>query len=247
MRKKLIAGNWKMNMTPTEAGLFAKELAPKLDADKADVVFCVPAIALCCVKEVMSGTKIEVGAQNIHQADAGAFTGEISASMLKDMGIKYCVIGHSERREYFAETDETVNLKTKKALEFGIIPIVCVGEKLDQRDKNVTIELVRMQVKLALDGISAADAAKVVIAYEPIWAIGTGRTATKEQAQEVCAAVRAVVQEIYNADVAGKVRILYGGSVSADNATELFNMPDIDGGLVGGASIKMDFEKVVNY
>jgi len=247
MRKKLIAGNWKMNLVPSEAVKFAKELAPKLDADKSDVVFCVPAISLCCVKEALAGTKVEVGTQNIHQADSGAFTAEISAGMLKDMGVKYAIIGHSERREYFAETDETVNLKTKKALEFGIVPIVCVGEKLEQRDKNVTIELVRMQVKLALDGISGADAANVVIAYEPIWAIGTGRTATKEQAQEVCAAVRAVVSEIYNADVAGKVRILYGGSVSADNATELFNMPDIDGGLVGGASIKMDFEKVVNY
>jgi triosephosphate isomerase len=203
------------------------------------------------VRDALAGTKVEVGAQNMHQADAGAYTGEVSALMLRDMGVKYVIIGHSERREYFNETDGTVNLKTKKALENGLVPIVCVGERLEQRDKGVTVDLVRMQVKLALDGISGSDkeanVGYVVIAYEPIWAIGTGRTATNEQAQEVCAAIRQVVRELYCDGVANEIRILYGGSVTADNAAELFAMPDIDGGLVGGASLKMDFEKVVNW
>jgi len=251
MRKKIIAGNWKMNKTLAEAVAFAKELAPKMGS-KADVVFCVPAPYITAVQEAVKGTVVEVGAQNIHQADYGAYTGEISAVMLKEMGVKYVIIGHSERREYFGETDALVNEKTKKALEAGLVPIVCVGERLEERDKGVTIDLVRMQVKLALDGISGAgnnaqNVANVVIAYEPIWAIGTGRTATAKQAQEVCAAIRQVVKELYCENVADAIRIQYGGSVTADNAKELFGQPDIDGGLVGGASLKIDFENVVNY
>ena len=242
-----------MNKTLAEAVAFAKELAGAIagqarnDGTDADVVFCVPAPYICAVQDAVKGTTVEVGAQNIHQADYGAYTGEISAVMLKEMGVKYCIIGHSERREYFGETDLAVNEKTVVALKNGLTPIVCVGERLDERDKDITIELVAMQVKLALNGIAAADAAKVVIAYEPIWAIGTGRTATSAQAQEVCAAIREVVKKLYGAEVAGKVRIQYGGSVSADNAKELFGQADIDGGLVGGASLKADFEKVVNY
>jgi triosephosphate isomerase len=234
-----------MNKSPNEAGVFAKELAAKLNTD-VDVVFCVPSAAILRVQEALTGTWVEVGAQNVHEKDSGAYTGEISAAMLKDMGVKYTIVGHSERREYYNDTDETVNLKTRKALENGIIPIVCVGEKLAQRDYGVTIDLVRLQTKIALFGVSAEDAEKTVIAYEPIWAIGTGRTATSEQAQEVCAAIRGVLREIYNAETAEKIRILYGGSVTADNAASLFAQADIDGGLVGGASLKMDFEQVVN-
>jgi triosephosphate isomerase len=247
MRKKIIAGNWKMNKTPMEAIALAKDLAAKVNTDAADVVFCVPAVDLFPVLDIVKGTNIAVGAQNMHFEDSGAFTGEISAGMLSEIGVKYVIIGHSERREYFAETDETVNKKVHKAIAGGLIPIICVGEKLQQREQGVTIELVRMQTKIALLGVSAADAANVVIAYEPIWAIGTGKTATSAQAQEVCAAIRQVVSEIYNGDVAGKVRIQYGGSVSGANAAELFAMADIDGGLVGGASLKPEFENIVNY
>jgi triosephosphate isomerase len=182
----------------------------------------------------------------MHFEDSGAFTGEISAAMLTEIGVKYVIIGHSERREYFAETDETVNKKLKKAISSGLVPIVCVGERLAQRELGVTIELVRMQVKIAFDGIAAADAAKSVIAYEPIWAIGTGKTATTRQAQEVCAAIRGLVAELYGSATADEIRLQYGGSVTAANAGELFSMPDIDGGLVGGASLKDEFKNIVN-
>ncbi len=247
MRKKIIAGNWKMNKTPSEAVELAKMLKAKVDTDKSDVVFCVPAIDIIPVGEVIKGTNIALGAENVYFEDKGAYTGEISAPMLKDAGVKYVIVGHSERRQYFGETDEDVNKKIKKILEYGMTPIMCCGETLEQREMDITIEHIRMQIKKGLYGLTAEDAEKVVIAYEPIWAIGTGKTATSQQAQEVCAEVRKVVGEVYGADTAEKIRIQYGGSVNGKNAAELFAMADIDGGLVGGASLKEDFENIVNY
>ena len=247
MRKKIIAGNWKMNKNHNEALELINSLKSGIDTDESDVVVCVPFVDLMAVSEAIKGTKINIGAQNMHFEESGAFTGEISPAMLKELGVKYVIIGHSERRAYFGETDETVNKKVKKALEHNLVPILCVGESLEERELNITIELVRIQVKKAFSGISAQDAKKVVIAYEPIWAIGTGKVATKEQAQEVCAKIREVICEMYGNSVAEEIRIQYGGSVTGDSANELFNMPDIDGGLVGGASLKEDFIKVVNY
>lgn len=247
MRKKIIAGNWKMNKTPSEAVELAKMLKAKVDTDKSNVVFCVPAIDIIPVGEVIKGTNIALGAENVYFEDKGAYTGEISAPMLKDAGVKYVIVGHSERRQYFGETDEDVNKKIKKILEYGMTPIMCCGETLEQREMDITIEHIRMQIKKGLYGLTAEDAEKVVIAYEPIWAIGTGKTATSQQAQEVCAEVRKVVCEVYGADTAEKIRIQYGGSVNGKNAAELFAMADIDGGLVGGASLKEDFENIVNY
>ena len=247
MRKKIIAGNWKMNFTPCEAVEFVNSIKAELDTTKADVVLCVPAVSLAGVIEAVAGTNIGVGAQNMHFEYNGAFTGEISAKMLVSLGVKYVIIGHSERREYFAETDETVNKKAHKAIAEGLTPIICVGETLTQREQGVTIDFVRQQVKIAFLGITAEDAAKCVIAYEPIWAIGTGKTATAEQANGACAAVRQVLSEMYSRETAEKVRIQYGGSVNGKNAAELFAMSDIDGGLVGGASIKNDFIHIVNY
>ena len=247
MRKKIIAGNWKMNKTPSEAVELAKMLKAKVDTDKSDVVFCVPAIDIIPVGEFIKGTNIALGAENVYFEDKGAYTGEISAPMLKDAGVKYVIVGHSERRQYFVETDEDVNKKIKKILEYGMTPIMCCGETLEQREMDITIEHIRMQIKKGLYGLTAEDAEKVVIAYEPIWAIGTGKTATSQQAQEVCAEVRKVVGEVYGADTAEKIRIQYGGSVNGKNAAELFAMADIDGGLVGGASLKEDFENIVNY
>ncbi len=247
MRKKIIAGNWKMNKNHKEAVELINTLKSGIDTDKSDVVVCVPFVDLMSVSEAIKGTNINLGAQNMHFEESGAYTGEIAPSMLKELGVKYVIIGHSERRAYFGETDEIVNKKIKKALEHDIIPILCVGESLEERELNITIELVRMQVKKAFANISKEDAKKVVIAYEPIWAIGTGKVATKEQAEEVCAEVRKVIAEIYGQDVSDVIRIQYGGSVTGDSANELFNMPNIDGGLVGGASLKEDFIKVVNY
>ncbi len=247
MRKKIIAGNWKMNKTPSEAVELAKMLKAKVDTDKSDVVFCVPVIDIIPVGEVIKGTNIALGAENVYFEDKGAYTGEISAPMLKDAGVKYVIVGHSERRQYFGETDEDVNKKIKKILEYGMTPIMCCGETLEQREMDITIEHIRMQIKKGLYGLTAEDAEKVVIAYEPIWAIGTGKTATSEQAQEVCAEVRKVVGEVYGTDTAEKIRVQYGGSVNGKNAAELFAMADIDGGLVGGASLKEDFENIVNY
>ncbi len=247
MRKKIIAGNWKMNKNHNEAVELINTLKSGIDTDKSDVVVCVPFVDLMSVSEAIKGTNINLGAQNMHFEESGAYTGEIAPAMLKELGVKYVIIGHSERRAYFGETDETVNKKVKKALEHDIVPILCVGETLEERELNITIELVRIQVKKAFADVSKEDAKKVVIAYEPIWAIGTGKVATKEQAEEVCAEVRKVVAEIYGQDVADVVRIQYGGSVTGDSANELFNMPNIDGGLVGGASLKEDFIKVVNY
>ena len=247
MRKKIIAGNWKMNKTPSEAVELAKMLKAKVDTDKSEVVFCVPARDIIPVGEVIKGTNIALGAENVYFEDKGAYTGEISTPMLKDAGVKYVIVGHSERRQYFGETDEDVNKKIKKILEYGMTPIMCCGETLEQREMDITIEHIRMQIKKGLYGLTAEDAEKVVIAYEPIWAIGTGKTATSQQAQEVCAEVRKVVGEVYGAGTAEKIRVQYGGSVNGKNAAELFAMADIDGGLVGGASLKEDFENIVNY
>ena len=246
-RRKIIAGNWKMNMTPSEAVALVETLKPLVQTDEADVVFCVPAIDLIPVIEAVKGTNIEVGAENMYYEEKGAFTGEISPNMLTDAGVKYVIIGHSERREYFAETDETVNKKVLKAFEHGLTPIICCGESLTQREQGITLDWIRMQVKIAFQNVTAEQAKQAVIAYEPIWAIGTGKTATTEQAEEVCAAIRACIGEVYDEATANAIRIQYGGSVNAANAAELFAQPDIDGGLVGGASLKADFGKIVNY
>ena len=246
-RRKIIAGNWKMNMTPSEAVALVETLKPLVQTDEADVVFCVPAIDLIPVIEAVKGTNIEVGAENMYYEEKGAFTGEISPNMLTDAGVKYVIIGHSERREYFAETDETVNKKVLKAFEHGLTPIICCGETLTQREQGITLDWIRMQVKIAFQNVTAEQAKQAVIAYEPIWAIGTGKTATTEQAEEVCAAIRACIGEVYDEATANAIRIQYGGSVNAANAAELFAQPDIDGGLVGGASLKEDFGKIVNY
>ncbi len=247
MRKKIIAGNWKMNNTITESIEFLNSIKDKINTTESDVVFCVPAISITSVIENLKGTNISVGAQNMHFEESGAFTGELSAKMLVDAGVKYVVLGHSERRQYFGETDEIVNKKTLKALEYNLVPFVCIGETLEQREQGITIDLVRTQTKVALNNVSKEDAKKVVIAYEPIWAIGTGVTATSAQAEEVCKAIREVLAEIYDEVTANEIRIQYGGSVNGSNSNELFAMPNIDGGLVGGASLKAEFENVVNY
>ena len=246
-RKKIIAGNWKMNMTPSEAVKLVETLKPLVVNDEVDVVFCVPAIDIIPVVEAAKGTNIQVGAENMYFEDKGAYTGEIAPAMLTDIGVKYVIIGHSERREYFAETDETVNKKVLKAFEHGITPIICCGESLTQRKQGIYIDWIRMQIKIAFQDVTADQAKKAVIAYEPIWAIGTGKTATTEQAEEVCAGIRACIAEVYDDATAAEIRIQYGGSVNAGNAAELFAKPDIDGGLVGGASLKADFGKIVNY
>ncbi len=246
-RRKIIAGNWKMNMTPSEAVALIETLKPLVATDEADVVFCVPAIDIIPAIEAAKGSNICIGAENMYFEEKGAYTGEISPNMLVDAGVKYVIIGHSERREYFAETDETVNKKVLKAFEHGITPIICCGETLTQREQGVTIDFIRQQVKIAFLGVTAEQAAMAVIAYEPIWAIGTGKVATTEQAEEVCKAIRACIAEIYDEATAEAIRIQYGGSVSAASAPELFAQPDIDGGLVGGAALKPDFGKIVNY
>lgn len=246
-RRKIIAGNWKMNKTPSEAVALVNELKPLVANDEVDVVFCVPAIDIVPCMEAAKGSNICIGAENMYFEENGAYTGEIAPNMLTDVGVKYVVLGHSERREYFAETDETVNKKVKKAFEHGITPIICCGESLTQREQGVTIDFIRQQIKIAFLAVTADQAATAVIAYEPIWAIGTGKVATTEQAQEVCAAIRVCIAELYDQATADAIRIQYGGSVSASSAPELFAQPDIDGGLVGGASLKPDFGKIVNY
>jgi triosephosphate isomerase (TIM) len=247
-RKKIAAGNWKMNKTAKEAVEFVEALkARTVDAD-AEVVVGVPYVCIPGVRKAAEGSNIKVAAQNMHWEEKGAFTGEISGPMLADLGVDYVIIGHSERRQYFAETDETVNKKAHAVFKYGMTPIVCVGESLTQREQGVTADLVRYQVKIALLGLTAEQVKKVVIAYEPIWAIGTGKTATNEQANEVCVIIRDTVKALYGGEVAEATRVQYGGSVTATTATELFNMSDIDGGLVGGASLKLDdFEKIVKY
>ena len=246
-RKKIIAGNWKMNKTPSQTVKLIEELKPLVKNDEVDVVFCVPAISLTTALEAAKGSNIEIGAENMFYEESGAYTGEIAPNMLTDIGVKYVILGHSERREYFAETDETVNKKVLKAFEHGITPIICCGESLTQREQGVTMDWIRMQIKIAFLNVTAEQAAKAVIAYEPIWAIGTGKVATTEQAEEVCAGIRACIKELYDEATAEAIRIQYGGSVSAASAPELFAQPNIDGGLVGGASLKPDFGKIVNY
>lgn len=246
-RRKIIAGNWKMNMTPGEAVELIHTLKPLVATDAADVVFCVPAIDIIPAVEAVKGSNIAIGAENMYFEDSGAYTGEISPKMLTAAGVSYVIIGHSERREYFAESDETVNKKVRKAFEHGLTPIICCGESLTQREQGITIDWIRQQIKIAFLEVTAEQAEKAVIAYEPIWAIGTGKVATTEQAQEVCAAIRACIAELYGQAVADAIRIQYGGSVTADSAAELFSQADIDGGLVGGASLKPDFGKIVNY
>jgi len=246
-RKKIIAGNWKMNMTPSEAVELINTLKQLVATEDADVVFCVPAIDIIPAVEAAKGSNIEIGAENMYFEEKGAYTGEISPAMLTDVGVKYVVLGHSERREYFAETSETVNKKMLKAFEHGITPIMCCGETLTQREQGVTMDFIRQQVKVGFLGVTAEQAATAVIAYEPIWAIGTGKTATTEQAQEVCKGIRECIAEIYDEATAEAIRIQYGGSVNAATAPELFAQPDIDGGLVGGAALKPDFGKIVNW
>ena len=247
-RKKIAAGNWKMNKTASEAVEFVEALKPRVADADTEVVVGVPFVCLPAVKKAVEGSNIKVAAQNMHWEEKGAFTGEVSGPMLADLGVDYVIIGHSERRQYFAETDETVNKKVHAAFKYGLTPIICVGESLTQREQGVTEDLIRYQVKIALKGLSADQVKKLVIAYEPIWAIGTGKTATNEQANEVCGIIRNTIKSLYGEDTAEAVRIQYGGSVNAENAADLFSMSDIDGGLVGGASLKLDdFTKIARY
>ncbi len=245
-RKKIIAGNWKMNKTPSEAVELVNLLKDLVKNDDVDVVYCVPAIDIVPVVEATKGTNVAVGAENMYFEESGAYTGEISAAMLVDAGVKYVIIGHSERRDYFKEDDVLLNKKVKKAFEAGITPILCCGESLEQRELGVTMDWIRLQIKSDLAGVTADQVKSMVIAYEPIWAIGTGKTATSDQAQEVCKEIRDLIAEIYDTDTAEAVRIQYGGSMNAGNAAELLAKPDIDGGLIGGASLKADFGQVVN-
>ena len=245
-RKKIIAGNWKMNKTPSEAVELVNLLKDLVKNDDVDVVYCVPAIDIVPVVEATKGTNVAVGAENMYFEESGAYTGEISAAMLVDAGVKYVIIGHSERRDYFKEDDVLLNKKVKKAFEAGITPILCCGESLEQRELGVTMDWIRLQIKSDLAGVTADQVKSMVIAYEPIWAIGTGKTATSDQAQEVCKGIRDLIAEIYDTDTAEAVRIQYGGSMNAGNAAELLANPDIDGGLIGGASLKADFGQVVN-
>lgn len=245
-RKRIIAGNWKMNMTPSEAVKLVEELKPLVVNYDVDVVYCVPAIDIVPVVEAVKGTNVQVGAENFYIEDKGAYTGEISAPMLVDAGVKYVIIGHSERREYFKEDDAFLNKKVKKAIASGLTPILCCGETLEQREMGVTMDWIRLQIKSDLAGVAADDVKNLVIAYEPIWAIGTGKTATSDQAEEVCKGIRELIAEVYDTDTAEAVRIQYGGSMNAGNAKELLAKPNIDGGLIGGASLKAEFGQVVN-
>ena len=246
-RRMIIAGNWKMNMTPKQAVDLIQRLKPLVKSENADVVFCVPAIDIIPAVQAAEGSNIAIGAENMYFEEKGAFTGEIAPDMLTEAGVKYVIIGHSERRQYFAETNETVNKKVLKAFEHGLTPIICCGETLEQREQGITIDFIRQQIKIAFQGVSADQAKAAVIAYEPIWAIGTGKTATSDQAEEVCAAIRACIREIYGEATGEAIRIQYGGSVNAKTAADLFAKPNIDGGLVGGASLKEEFGQIVNY
>lgn len=248
MRIPFIAGNWKMFKTKAEAIAFAEEFRELYKDTDVQTAICAPFTNLEALKEAFAGTEIKVGAQNVHFADEGAFTGEISVSMLEEIGVDFCIVGHSERRQYFGETDETVNKKLKKLFEGPIRPILCVGESLEERDADKAFDVVGDQIKADLDGIDAADVKKLVIAYEPIWAIGTGRTATPDQAEEMCAFIRKTLIELYGEEVSDEVIIQYGGSVKPANATEIMNMDEIDGALVGGASLKpKDFMEIIDF
>lgn len=247
MRRKVIAGNWKMNKTPTETVEFFKTFPDLIKDSKHDIILCVPFVDLTVAQELTKKTTIKIGAQNVHFSDNGAYTGEISPKMLKDIGVDYVIIGHSERREYYRETDETVNLKIKSALKHNINPIVCVGETLEQREAGVTKDFVTNQVKNALAEVEAEQMKNIIIAYEPIWAIGTGKTASSVDANEVCKWIREKLRDLYG-EIANEAIIQYGGSVKSSNAKELFEMSDIDGGLVGGASLDSEeFAKIVLY
>ena len=247
-RKTIIAGNWKMNKNATETKKFAEDLKAILPRAKwCDVVVCVPFVNIPAALKAFKDMRVAVGAENLYFEPSGAYTGEVSADMLRDLGVKYVIVGHSERRQYFGETDITVNKKVLAALEAGLHPIICVGESLEQREMGVTMELIALQVKSALAGVAADRVRKCVIAYEPIWAIGTGKTATAEQAAEVCTAIRATIRKLYGARVARSVTIQYGGSMNPKNAAELLAQPDVDGGLIGGASLKPDqFVDIIN-
>lgn len=248
MRKPIIAGNWKMFKTIPEAVSFVDMIKEDVWGTDVEVVLCVPFTLLHSVKMAAMGTNIKVGAQNMHYEENGAFTGEVAPAMLKELGVDYVIIGHSERRQYFNETNQSVNLKVKKAIEHGMLPIMCCGETLEQREAGETKSFVKSQVVEGLEGISPADAIKVVIAYEPIWAIGTGRTASAEDANDVIAYIREVVEELYGSEVSEEVRIQYGGSVKPENVSEIMDQPDIDGALVGGASLKPDsYVQLVNF
>ena len=248
MRRKVIAGNWKMNMLPNETIQFIEDLAPLVKDTEHEVILCVPYTDLFYALLTAQNTNIKIGAQNMHFAESGAYTGEVSGKMLKSINVEYVIIGHSERRQYFNETDETVNKKVKAAFENGLKPIVCVGETLEQREAGKVEEIITNQTKLALDGLTNEQVQNTIIAYEPIWAIGTGKTATKEDANDAVKAIRKKIAEIYGQNVADGVIIQYGGSVKSSNAKELFSMSDIDGALVGGASLKADeFSKIVEF
>ena len=248
MRKKIIAGNWKMNYCVNKAEEFVSQIKDTINTDEVDVVICPNFVALDRISDLIYGTNIKLGAQNVYFEDKGAYTGETSVNMLAAVGVSYCIVGHSERRQYFNETDEIVNKKAKKLLEKDIAPIVCVGETLEERESEKMYEVVEKQVRNSLDGIDKELVMnKVVIAYEPIWAIGTGKTATAEQANEMCKYIREVIAKMYDEETSQKVRIQYGGSVKPSNASEILNMSDIDGALVGGASLTNDFVAIVNY
>ncbi len=246
MRRKVIAGNWKMNMLPNEAMAFIENIEPTIKDTKNEVILCVPYTDLFYSLLTVQDTNIKIGAQNMHWEESGAYTGEVSAKMLKSINVEYVIIGHSERRQYFAETDETVNLKIKTAIKNELKPIVCVGETLEQRESGKAEEIITTQTALALEGIDKNDVSKIILAYEPIWAIGTGKTATSEDANNSIKAIRKKVSELYGDQIANEIIILYGGSVKPENAKELFSTSDIDGGLVGGASLKVeDFSKII--
>ena len=246
-RKTIIAGNWKMNKTASETKKFAEELKALLPKAKwCDIVVCVPSVDIAAAIKGFKDARVSVGAQNVFYEKNGAYTGEVSADMLKDLGVKYVIIGHSERRQYFGETDQTVNARAKAALAVGLKPIICVGETLEERESGKVEEVLVRQTKGAFDGIDKDELDNIVIAYEPVWAIGTGKTATPEQAEEVCESIRTVIRKLYGAKVARAISILYGGSMNDKNAFELLAQPDIDGGLIGGASLKpVDFATII--
>lgn len=246
LRKAVIAGNWKMNKTPQEAKELINAIAPLVKDATVDVVACTPFVDLSAAQEAANGTNIQIGAENCHWAKSGAFTGEVSAEMLSAMGVKIVIIGHSERRQYFGETDVTVHDRTRAALDAGLTVILCVGETLEQREQGITNELCAMQTKIALGGVSKEELGRIIIAYEPVWAIGTGKTATAQQANEVCAAIRQTIKAVYGDAAGDGITIQYGGSMNAANAAELLAQPDVDGGLIGGASLKpQDFATIV--
>ena len=246
-RRAVIAGNWKMNKNRAEAKALITELLPLVKDADCEVVLCTPYTNLETALALTEGTNVKVGAENCHWAESGAFTGEISAPMLKELGVQYVIIGHSERRQYFGETDETVARRVRAALDSGLEVILCVGETLEQREANITGEIIAIQVKKALAGVTAGELRHIIIAYEPVWAIGTGKTATAEQANEVCAVIRATVKSLYGEKAAEGITVQYGGSMNAGNAAELLAQPDVDGGLIGGASLKPnDFAAIVD-